>query len=396
MRLLHLHLRILAVVALAALAVCSRAEAGVFSAGDLAILMQGDGVSALSNTGNQVNIVDISRTGTTRQTIVIPSTVKSQGSGWASDSGLIGSGSASSEGQLSLSPDGRTLMFAGYVATPGAYQVSSAGASTVQRGYGSVDVSGTYTFGGTFGNVHAYSQNNIRGAVTDGVHVWGAGANHSPDWGGTMLGLGNTSSPGAEVQLDSSYQNTRSVKIFGGDLFFSTQKGTDGIRYFSGLPTTSGQVDRLLIATGDNDSANDFAISPDPIQTAGSYVYIADSRTSDLGGGVQRWDWNGSSYTLTRTFTLPGTTSGLFGLAVDFSSHEIFATTPTSVFAVTDLGSAAMMTSIATIPGGDTNHYAFRGISLAPVPEPSSVVLTVIGVLCGLLALVCRRRRSAW
>jgi len=362
-----------------------------FQVGDLAVLVQGDGANALANTGNRINILELSRAGTAQQTIAVPTTIITQGSGWASNSGLIESGTASSEGQLALSPEGHTLMFAGYIMAPNTYSLSSASAAQVPRGYASIDGYGNYTFGGTFGNVSAYSLNNIRGATTDGTHVWGAGAGSGSTYGGTMLGLGNTTL-GTEVELDNGDRNSRAVKIFGGNLFYSTQKGTAGVHYYSGLPTSGSPTDYVLISTGNNDSTNDFVISPGAIKQSGSYVYVADSRASS-SGGVQRWDWNGSAYTLSYTFTLPGNPGGLEGIAADFSSHEIFTTTSTNVYAVTDPGSAAAMSSIYTL--ADTAHYAMRGISLAPVPEPSSIVLAGIAGFFGLIALAWRHCKSA-
>jgi hypothetical protein len=371
----------------------SLAHAVAFQAGDLAVLVRGDGANALANTGNQIGIVGMTRAGVVNQTIAVPTTITLQGDGWASNSGLIQSGSGSSEGQISLSTDGSKLAFAGYIDTPGSHQLSSATAAVVQRGYAFVDYAGTYSFGGTFGNSTAYSTNNIRGAATNGASVWGAGANGSPGLGGTIVGLGNDSTPGTEVQLDSSTQgvNTRAVNLFNGNLFFSSQKGTDGIYYFSGFPTSGSPTENLLFAVGNTDSINDFDVSPGTIRATGSHVYVADARVTASGGGVQRWDWNGSAYTKSYTFTVP--TEGLRGLAVDYSTNTIFANTPTDVYKVVDGGAAAAMTSIYHIT--DTVHYDIGGVSLAPVPEPSSIALVTTAGLCGLCTLLWRRRKSA-
>ena len=73
-----------------------------------------------------------------------------------------------------MSADGHSLALAGYnpvpVASPEAVRFRPY-CRPAPRAYGSVDYTGTYTFGGTFAS--NYSANNIRGAATDnGTNFW--------------------------------------------------------------------------------------------------------------------------------------------------------------------------------------------------------------------------------
>ena len=111
--------------------------------------------------GVPISLLEFAPSGALGQTINIPS----------GTNGLDLSGSATSEGSLSLSADGHSLAFAGYVNAYGVEPLSTTTAASQPRGYASIDYTGTYHYGGTFGFL-GYDQNNIRGAATDGTHFW--------------------------------------------------------------------------------------------------------------------------------------------------------------------------------------------------------------------------------
>jgi hypothetical protein len=140
---------------------------------------------------------------------------------------------------------------------------------------------------------------------------------------------------------------------------------------FTGAPTNAATPTMFLNTAGTGSgtaSPTGFAFNP-----AMTVAYVADNRSASNGGGIQRYNWNGSSwgYAYTLGYTL-SSSKQVWELAADFSGSNpiLYATTGEStannLVSVTDTGSGSAYTILETAPSGD----AFRG--LAPVPVPSS------------------------
>ncbi len=240
-----------------------------------------------------------------------------------------------------------------------------------------VSANGSYSLAAT--TTTQFSANNIRGGATDGLNnFWGAGANS-----GTYY-FGNNA-PGATVQ--NTVANTRVIADINGNLFFSTSSGSShGVWEIPGTPTGSGTASALL-NTGSSGSAYDFAFNP-----AMTIAYVADD-TASTAGGIQRWDFNGTSWSLTYTLGTGAANIGARGLAVDFSgvTPVIYATTAEAtanrLITITDTGVASAATTLATAGANEI----FRGLEFTPVvPEPSVAPLAGIGLM---IAIASRRRR---
>src|ERR1700750_2735459 len=78
-----------------------------FTQGNLTVLQAGDGVTTLTNTGNPIILREFSPAGPLTYSAAVPT---------SSNTALLISGSASSEGFLSLSADNHYLVFGGYAA----------------------------------------------------------------------------------------------------------------------------------------------------------------------------------------------------------------------------------------------------------------------------------------
>ncbi|GAB4034991.1 putative Ig domain-containing protein [Spirosoma gilvum] len=331
-----------------------------YTPGNVVVLQAGNGSGTLVNTGNPIVLREFSPAGTASTTV----TVSSSGS-----DPLIISGSAASEGLLTRSANGSLLVFGGYAqALPNATQLAGASAATINRGIGTVNAAGTFSRVATSSSF--YSANNIRGAASDGAaNYWSAGGNDGTDYFGT----------GTAATVQNAKVNTRAVAIFTGKLYFSTQSGagsptTLGIyQVGTGLPTESGQTITNTINTGTGSQATGFFFN-----AAGTICYIADGRTISNGGGIQKWIVDGSTWSLAYTFgTGSGSTTGTFGLTVDFSGTDpvIYATTTEStanrLIKVTDTGAGAVVSTIATAPA----NTSFRGVAMAPVtPQPDLTI----------------------
>jgi hypothetical protein len=123
-----------------------------FTSGNPVVLMVGDGANSLVNTGNVISLQQYTPSGTFVNATVIPSTGTDP---------LILSGTATSEGVLSRTPDGVALVFGGYATSlPNASSLSSSTSAVINRGIGQVNVSGVYTRTAVSSTFH--SGNNIR------------------------------------------------------------------------------------------------------------------------------------------------------------------------------------------------------------------------------------------
>ncbi len=355
------------------LALASLASAA-YTPGNLVVSRVGDGGAALSNASSQVTLLEYN---TTPATPVV--------STLSLNSGLVGnrltmSGSATSEGALTLSDDGLYLTLTGYDSAAGVAAIAGTTSLAVNRVAGRVDANQVADLSTKYAN--NYSANNIRSAVTqNGSNIWTTGA------GGTG-GLVYSDFGGAnQAQLNTL--NTRVVNIFNGNLYVSSASGANvGINIVSGgLPTSGSPTITLLPGTGGSGaSPYDFWFSD------ANTLYVADDRILASGGGLQKWTFNAGLNTWQLAYTLTGQlTAGLRGLA---GTHDLTGApilyaitadgTANKLVTVTDTGAASSFTTLQTAGP----NFIFRGVDFAPVPEPTTCALLVLGA-----ALLRRRGR---
>ncbi len=311
--------------------------------------------------------------GTTGGTIALPTAAS------GSQQPLTLSGSAMSEGALTLSSDGKSVVLAGYAAAPGAGDLHADGAVTgipdtptsgtnaVLRVIGTVNAAGVVS---TSFTTTAYSGTNVRGAATtDGSAFWMIG-----DGSGTTGGLSYQATSGtAPTFLSTGAATVRAGGIFAGRLYGTTASGavrgvfsmgaalptvTDTATVLPGFPTTSGPSSYGLagLALG--------------ATTALDTLYVCDDRSSASGGGVQRWKLSGGTWALSTTFN-DSMTSGCRGVAVSVSGTTVdilVSTTETTgnhLLKLVDT-TAGLSTTTATKLADAPANTVFRGVALAP------------------------------
>ena len=340
------------------------AHAG-FTTGDLAVLQVGTGSGALSSASTALFVDEFSRTVQNDQVqqIVIP----------ANGTGLTLSGTATSEGELTLSSDGSILTFGGYAAASG---VSGIASSTVTREIGVINGNGQFSI--VANSTTNMQGNNIRGVVSDGQNYWISAP------GGVFYQAQGSTTP---VKIGTG--NARVVNLFNANLSYSTASGTPhGIFQFAGMPSSTATATSLFgsPANASSLSSYDYAIN-----SAGTIVYVADDgATLD---GIQKWQLISGTWTLDYTLGV-GTTSGARQLTVDWSGANptIYATTGETsanrLVEITDSGSGSLFTTLDTAAA----NTVFRGVDFV-VPEPSACALVGLG-LAGLWGFQRRNRNS--
>jgi hypothetical protein len=277
------------------------------------------------------------------------------------------SGSASSEGNLALAANGQSVTLAGYAATVGLVSVSTSQALAVPRVVARVDAAGTADTSTRIGG--AFNGSNVRGAATkDGTAYWVSG--HSPSGSGGVHHVLHGAASGSQILSVPS--NVRFVYIAGGQLYANSGAGTfvNVFTVGSGLPTSIGQTATSLPGLPTVDaSPYGFALLDRSQAIAGvDTLYIADDRAPASGGGIQKWQFDGSQWTLSATWN-GGLGAGVRGLSARVAGEVVVlvATTaePTAnhvITAVDDGSSSPVLTVVATAAA----KTIYRGVAFAP------------------------------
>lgn len=275
------------------------------------------------------------------------------------------SGIATSEGHLSLSSNGKYVLLAGYDALVGTPLVSSTTSDVVPRVVGRVDAAFAIDTSTSLGL--AFSASNVRGAASsNGIALWISG--NSATTGGVhyaTLGASSTT----QILVDPL--NTRCVSVAAGQLYATSGAGVfvNVFEVGSGLPMSSGQLAASLpgLPTA-NASPYSFALLDRAPGVAGvDTLYVADDRGPASGGGIQKWTFNGASWSLSATWS--DGTSGVRGLAAapEGSGVRIVATTTEAsanklITILDDIGSPPNVTVSATA----APNTVFRGVAFEP------------------------------
>jgi len=383
-------------IAIAALAAASTGAQAApftpFTAGDVVIYRVGDGSASLSSAAQKVFLDEYNAAGILIQSVLMPTTV---GGG---NNMLTASGTATSEGLLTLSADGNFLALTGYNAALGTAGVASTSTSTITRTVGIVNINtGAIN---TSTTLTAFSGNNIRSAVTDnGTNIWATGATSGIVY--TPVG-----SSGAGTTVSTTVTNNRQLQIFNGQLYSSDSSGTavrigtDGV----GLPTTAGQTITNLPGFPTTGSPYSFFFADLDNTVAGlDTLYVADDTNTAGVGGITKYALVGGSWTSKGTVgTAADAYRGLTGV-VTGGNVQLFATRKGGSGAA---GGGELVSLLDTSGYNNTlsagvnllataaQNEAFRGvayITAAPVPEPETYAMLLAGL--GLLGFAARRRR---
>jgi hypothetical protein len=365
-----------------------------FTPGDLVVYRVGDG-NLLSGSGPSAPIFldEYTTSGTWVQSVPVPI---------AGANMMSASMTATSEGFLTLSNDGKHLLLTGYRAAPGIAGIAGTDAATYPRVVASIDASANlYT---RDLSPTTFSKNNIRSAAsTNGSDIWVSGAAGSGGVGGVLyLSLTGT----GETPLSTSFTNARQLEIFGNQLYASSSSGTNTFKGVdmigAGLPTTAPQTVTRLPGLSDTANPSDYSFfmaDLDANVPGIDTMYIAD----DSSGGVNKfslvggiWTSNGNKGSASNSYRgltgyVSGSTVTLYvtrkGGSDTAGGGELASLVDTSGYNASISGSFTQLATAGT-------NIAFRGVAFVPVPEPSAFIALITGIFTFLGYLRMSRKHN--
>jgi hypothetical protein len=333
-----------------------------FTPGNIVVYRVGNGMDSLTNTGNSVFLDEYTPTGTLVQSIPMPTTAS------GANFPLIAGGTATTEGGLTRSADGRFLLVPGYgTTTGGGTSLGTTTSAAVPRVVGRVDAAGNVNTSTALND--AFSAGTPRGvSSTNGTDIWLTGSNE----GVRYTTFGATTS----TVISNTVTNLRNTLIAGGQLYVSTGSGST-VRIGTvgtGTPTTSGQTITNLPGFVTSGSPYQFFFADLSSSVPGlDTLYVADDTTAT--GGIQKFSLVGGNWTSNGS-TAADTYRGLTGV-VSGGNVTLYATrkggsTATGggelVSLVDSTGYNATITANApTVIATAAANTAFRGVALTPV-----------------------------
>jgi len=328
-----------------------------FTAGNLVVVRVGTGTGALSSAATAAFLDEYTPAGTLVQSIALPTADA------AGNRTFTLSGTATSEGALSLSSDGQYLLLGGFAAAVGTASVATTSTATANRVAARVSADGTINTLTYITDSHV-GGGDIRSATSDnGINVWGAG---SPTTGAGTYFVPAFGAANAAVNSLAAV-NSRVVAVFGGQLYYSTGSGTTGIyQVGTGLPTSGAQATTLIAGSASPYGFffADLSASEPGLDT----LYLAD----DSAGQIKKFTKVSGVWSQTGSAPFSGA-RGLAG-AVSGSTVTLYASTGgsgstgggTLAKLVDSTGyNGTMSGSLTTLASASTNE-AFRGVAFAP------------------------------
>ncbi len=338
-------------------AVCGLSQGASFTPGNLVLVRLGTGTAALSNAATPAFLDEYTPTGTLVQSIALPT----------ADAGgnrtFTLSGTATSEGALSLSSDGQYLLMGGFAAAVGTTGVASTSSATANRVIARVAADGTINTLTYITDSHVGSS-DIRAAASDnGTNLWGAGA---PTTGAGTYFIPTFGAANATVSSLVAV-NSRVVQIFGGQLYYSTGSGTTGIyQVGTGLPTSGTQTPTLI--AGSASPYGFFFADMSTSEPGLDTLYLAD----DSAGQIKKFSKVSGVWSQTGSVTFTSA-RGLTGV-VSSSTVTLYATTGGS--GATGGGSLVRVVDNKRYDGTQSGtvtplatagtDQVFRGVAFAP------------------------------
>jgi hypothetical protein len=325
---------------------------------NLVVVRVGDGDQVLTVNGNSMYLDQYATDGTYINTITIPEDGSSSmvAIGWDNISGVQAGSTTGTV--LTRSLDGRFIVVAGYHTNLNyGASLNNSTSATVPKGIALIDSYGQYTLAVADTN-STFDSSLWRSGIADGTNNYWGGAN----LGGTYY-FGFDAAP---ALIQNTMVNMRSMALFNGDIYAVGAATPNGVLKINGMPKTNSTA--TLLFTGSSGSF-DLAVSPN-----GNLIYVTDQRGLGNGGGVQRYDFDGSNWNLSYTLNTGFANVGPRYVTADFSGGNpvIYVTSNEQSFdndriiKIVDTGAGSAGTTLVYAGVNQT----FRSIRFGPVQNP--------------------------
>lgn len=265
------------------LAILLPLHAAPFTTGNIVVYRVGTGSGPLVNTGNPVFLDEYTPLGVLVQSIAMPTAVNGD------QKRLVASGTATSDGLISLTSNGAYLVLPGYDADlSNSSSLTSSTSVLINRVIGRVDAAGNMDSSTAL--TDANSGSNFRGVCSDdGSRFWTAGNGSGVRF---VAGLGARTS----TQLSTINSNLRQPAIFGNQLYVSSGNNTVRLGAVgTGLPVVSDQsIFSLAGYPTSNVNPNGYVLLDLDAAVAGvDTLYLADDGSS---GGLLKYSFDGTTW----------------------------------------------------------------------------------------------------
>jgi hypothetical protein len=445
-----------AAVALAFVGISTgHASAALFTPGDLIVNTYGTSSATLADGApTTLNLIEFSPSGGAPVLTDTLPTADGVG-GNSANLGVEGEYGSSSEGNIQLSGNGQYLTLAGYSATAATSGIdastNSANGTSFPVGtpFSKATVAlaqATDTnlpripiFVDSNGNVNSttvlndlYNTNNPRSvysATGSNFYISGQGDGNTSDqaiWFANT-GINTVTNTGTPPVAIYNAHDTRFVTQYNGNTYYSIDTSSGkftGVQELTGSPTSLSTPTPITAGNNGKTGKNEVFYSPEGFYFANpTTLYVADTGVPKAGsvgdGGIQKWILNGSSWTLAYTLTpsnfltpsaVATATSGesgfeaitgqIVGGNVDLYavSYTVGDDNPDGLYSIADTLSDTTQSQVTGETFNEIETAAgnggqvFKGVSFAPVPEP-----TTLSLLAGASAwtLLRRKRKQA-
>jgi hypothetical protein len=339
--------------------------AATITPGNLVIYRVGDGSAALSTAATPVFLDEYTTAGSLVQSIPLAST----GGG-----AFTAVGNATTEGIISPSQDGTSLVFTGYRKAAGGTSPASDTYTTTSRVIGSVTLAGTPDLStAVTSDGGATTANTIRSATT---------VNGSAYWTSTSSRIGYfgtaTGTSGGTTQIDA--RNSRQVNLADSILYASNGSTSIAgkVQSYGTLPT-SATAATPVVSLATTDAVNGFLLLDLSAGVAGSDTIYA---LSTVEGLLRKYTYDGTTWSASGSVA----TSALNITAqVNAGIPTLYFTTSSALLTLADAsgyGGTLAGTPTSLVSAG--TNTAFRGVGTLTVPEPAGFALLLIGAVAGL------------